>query len=153
MPARWRLRQAAVAELFRGEPQTRIRVEASPDVPLVRGDGPQLQRVVVNVVENALKFSGGDHDVEVKIAPRGDVVEVAVHDHGPGIAAEDADRIFEPFARGGRTRDVPGSGLGLAIARGLAVANGGALRLSAEAGGRGSTFVLERPAARDAADA
>jgi two-component system sensor histidine kinase KdpD len=46
--------EAAVAELFRGESQTRVRVEAAADVPLVRGDGPQLQRVVVNVVENAL---------------------------------------------------------------------------------------------------
>ena len=52
--------EAAVAELFRGEPQTRVRVEAAADVPLVRGDGPQLQRVVVNVVENALKFSRAD---------------------------------------------------------------------------------------------
>jgi len=145
--------EAAVAELLRGEPQTRIRVEVAADVPLVRGDGPQLQRVVVNVVENALKFSEGGQDVEVTIAPRGDVVEVAVRDHGPGVASEDAERIFEPFARGGRTRDVPGSGLGLAIARGLAVANGGELRLSAETGSEGSTFVLELPAARDEAEA
>ena len=145
--------EAAVAELLRGEPQTRIRVEVAADVPLVRGDGTQLQRVVVNVVENALKFSEGGQDVEVTIAPRGDVVEVAVRDHGPGVASEDAERIFEPFARGGRTRDVPGSGLGLAIARGLAVANGGELRLSAETGSEGSTFVLELPAARDEAEA
>ena len=145
--------EAAVAELLRGEPQTRIRVEVAADVPLVRGDGPQLQRVVVNVVENALKFSEGGQDVEVTIAPRGDVVEVAVRDHGPGVASEDAERIFEPFARGGRTRDVPGSGLGLAIARGLAVANGGELRLSAETGSEGSTFVLELPESRDEAEA
>ena len=138
--------QAAIAELFRDEPQTRVRVATAPEVPLVRGDGPQLQRVVVNVVENALKFSPVDREVEVRVAPRGEVVEIAVRDHGPGVAAEDAERIFEPFSRGGRTREVPGSGLGLAIARGLAVANGGDLRLSAEVEGGGSTFVLVLPA-------
>lgn len=141
--------EAAVAELFRGEPQTRIRVAVAADVPLVRGDGPQLQRVVVNVVENALKFSRADQAVDVRVGPRGEVVEIAVRDHGPGVASEDAERIFEPFARGGRTRDMPGSGLGLAIARGLAAANGGALRLSPATDGAGSTFVLELPAARD----
>jgi two-component system, OmpR family, sensor histidine kinase KdpD len=145
--------EAAVAELFRGEPNARIRVEVAADVPLVRGDGPQLQRAVVNVLENALKFSGADQDVEVGIARRGDAVEIAVRDHGPGVASEDAERIFEPFARGGRTRDVPGSGLGLAIARGLAVANGARLRLAAETDGGGSTFILELPAARSEADA
>jgi two-component system, OmpR family, sensor histidine kinase KdpD len=145
--------EAAVAELFRGEPNARIRVEVAADVPLVRGDGPQLQRAVVNVLENALKFSGADQDVEVGIARRGDAVEIAVRDRGPGVASEDAERIFEPFARGGRTRDVPGSGLGLAIARGLAVANGARLRLAAETDGGGSTFILELPAARSEADA
>jgi signal transduction histidine kinase len=102
----------------------------------------------VNVLENALKFSGVDQDVEVGIARRGDAVEVAVRDRGPGVASEDAERIFEPFARGGRTRDVPGSGLGLSIARGLAVANGGGLRLAAATDGGGSTFILELPAAQ-----
>ncbi len=139
--------EAAVAELFRGESQTRVRVEAAADVPLVRGDGPQLQRVVVNVVENALKFSPADGEVEVRIAPRGGLVEIAVRDHGPGVASEDATQIFEPFSRGGRTRDVPGSGLGLAIARGLAVANGGDVQLSTDTPGGGSTFVLALPAA------
>ena len=110
---------------------------------------PQLQRVVVNVVENALKFSPADRDVDVRVAPRGEAVEVAVSDHGPGVASEDAERIFEPFARGGRTRDVPGSGLGLAIARGLAGRQ--RRRRSGSAPHRtaaGATFVLELPAAR-----
>ena len=143
-----RARGGGRRQLFRAN-RIRIRVAVAADVPLVRGDGPQLQRVVVNVVENALKFSRADQTVDVRVGPRGDVVEIAVRDHGPGVASEDAERIFEPFARGGRTRDMPGSGLGLAIARGLAAANGGALRLSPATDGAGSTFVLELPAARD----
>ena len=104
--------EAAVAELFRGEPNARIRVEVAADVPLVRGDGPQLQRAVVNVLENALKFSGADQDVEVGIARRGDAVEIAVRDRGPGrrIRGRRADlrtlRPRGPHAR--RARIGPG---------------------------------------------
>jgi two-component system sensor histidine kinase KdpD len=137
--------EAGVAELFRGEPQDRLRIEMAPELPLVHGDGPQLQRVVVNVVENALKFSPADRPVDIRVAPRGDVVEVAVSDHGPGVAVADADRIFEPFSRGNHTGDVPGSGLGLAIARGLARSNGGELCV-APPDGSGATFVLSLPA-------
>jgi signal transduction histidine kinase len=85
--------------------------------------------------------------VEVRVAARADTVEITVRDHGPGVSADDAERIFEPFSRGARTREVPGSGLGLAIARGLATANGGDLRLLAGPDGGGSTFVLALPAA------
>jgi two-component system sensor histidine kinase KdpD len=137
--------EAGVAELFRGEPQGRVRVEPAPDLPLVHGDGPQLQRVVVNVLENALKFSPADRPVDIRVTARGEVVEVAVSDHGPGVAAADAERIFEPFSRGTRSGDVPGSGLGLAIARGLARSNGCELRL-APRDGEGATFVLTLPA-------
>ncbi|HSD00735.1 MAG TPA: ATP-binding protein [Gaiellales bacterium] len=138
--------EAGVAELFRGEPQGRVRVELAPDLPLVHGDGPQLQRVVVNVIDNALKFSPADRPVGVRVAAHGELVEVAVSDHGPGVAADDAERIFEPFARGAKSGDVPGSGLGLAIARGLARSNGGELRL-APPDGNGATFILSLPAA------
>ena len=138
--------EAGVAELFRGEPQDRVRVEMAPDPPLVHGDGPQLQRVLVNVLENALKFSPADSPVDIRVAPRGEFVEVAVSDQGPGVAAADAKRIFEPFSRGTDSGDVPGSGLGLAIARGLARSNGGELRL-APPDESGATFVLTLPAA------
>jgi two-component system sensor histidine kinase KdpD len=138
--------EAAVAELFRGEPQERVRVRTAPDVPLVHGDGPQLQRVVVNVVENALKFSPVERPVDVLIAPSEVGVEIAVSDQGPGVAADDAERIFEPFARSDRTAEAAGSGLGLAIARGLARANGGELRVADPVDGRGATFSLSLPA-------
>jgi two-component system sensor histidine kinase KdpD len=136
-----------VAELFRGEPQHRVRVELAANLPLVHGDGPQLQRVVVNVIENALKFSPADRPVDIRVTAQGEVVEVSVSDQGPGVAPADAERIFEPFSRGSGSGDVPGSGLGLAIARGLARSNGGELRL-APPDGQGTTFVLSLPAAR-----
>jgi two-component system sensor histidine kinase KdpD len=139
--------EAAVAELVRDGPQERVSIRLAPDVPLVHGDGPQLQRVLVNVIENALKFSSRDDPVGVRVERRGEFVDVAVSDRGPGVSADDADRIFEPFARGSRTGEVPGSGLGLAIARGLTRANGGELRLAPADGDGGATFVLTLPAA------
>ena len=138
--------EAAVAELFRGGPRERVRVRLEPDVPLVHGDGPQLQRVVVNVIENALKFSAKDDPVDVRVAQRGDFVDIAVSDRGAGVDAADAERIFEPFSRGSRPGDVPGTGLGLAIARGLARSNGCELRLAPAGGEGGATFVLTLPA-------
>jgi two-component system, OmpR family, sensor histidine kinase KdpD len=139
--------EAAMGELFRGESQERVRVVPAPGVPLIHGDGPQLQRVVVNVIENALKFSPKDTVVDVRVAQRGAFVDIAVSDCGLGVGAADAERIFEPFSRGTRTGEVPGSGLGLAIARGLARANGGELRLlPAEGLSGGATFVLTLPA-------
>ena len=142
--------EAAVAELFRGEPQTRIRVEVAADVPLVRGDGPQLQRVVVNVVENALKFSRADQRGRGARRPaRRSVVEIAVRDHGPGVASEDARADLRallprrPHARrariGARPRDRP---------RARSRQRRGAVGLSRRRPtAAGSTFVLELPAA------
>jgi signal transduction histidine kinase len=100
----------------------------------------------VNVVENALKFSPVERPVDVLIAPSEGGVEIAVSDQGPGVAADDAERIFEPFARSDRTAEAAGSGLGLAIARGLARANGGELRVADPVDGRGATFSLSLPA-------
>ncbi len=137
--------EAAVEGVSRAGPQSRIRIELGHDVPLVRGDDSQLERVIVNLVENALKFSPTSEAVHVSVAHRPPSVEIAVSDHGPGIAAADAERIFEPFYRSGRPPGVAGSGLGLAIARGLAAANGCTLRLET-AEGSGSRFVLAVPA-------
>jgi two-component system sensor histidine kinase KdpD len=111
---------------------------------LVRGDASQLQRVLVNLIENGLKFSPTGASVRVEVAQRGGFVDIAVVDRGPGVPDEEAERIFEPFHRGAAQRDVPGSGLGLAIARGLAAANGCRLTIE-QAGGGGSRFLLRVP--------
>jgi two-component system sensor histidine kinase KdpD len=72
-----------------------------------------------------------------------------VIDHGPGVAARDRDRIFEPFDRGGTSGEAPGAGLGLAIARGFAEANGGRVAVESRTG-QGATFVLALPLDRAA---
>ena len=121
--------------------ETRFPAEAGP----VRVDGAQLQRVLVNLLENALKFSSPTDPIDVTVEADGDRAVVRIRDHGPGIAETDRDRIFDAFERGSNAG--PGSGLGLAIARGFAEANGG--RVWVDPSNRstgGATFVLELPA-------
>ncbi len=123
------------------------------DLPLVRADSTQLERALVNVLENARKHSGG-HPVSVRaravrtLGGEGDRLIVRVVDRGPGIPPAQVERVFEPFysagtARGGRR----GSGLGLAIARGFVEANGGTLHVESLPG-QGATFVFELPLER-----
>jgi two-component system sensor histidine kinase KdpD len=111
----------------------------------VRVDAAQVQRVIVNLVENAVKFSPPDEHVLVAAAARGGRVVVSVSDHGPGVPESDRAHIFRPFYRG-RSGDQPGSGLGLAIAHGLAVANGATVTLE-PANGAGATLTVSIPAA------
>jgi two-component system sensor histidine kinase KdpD len=137
--------EAAVDELMRGgQQEPPLVLDFAHDPPLVRGDASQLQRVLVNLLENALKFSPPGSEVRVEVRHTGPDVEIAVADHGPGIPAKEADRIFEPFHRGSADPQTPGSGLGLAIARGLAAANGCRLTLDSQPGA-GSRFVLALP--------
>ena len=135
--------EASLDEVVPSDQEARVQVTLAHDPPLVRGDASQLQRVVVNLVENALKFSPPERPVEVSVARAGKLVEIAITDHGPGIPEADRERIFEPFYRSEQP-GVTGSGLGLAIALGLAEANGCRLSVGATPGG-GSRFVLALP--------
>ncbi|HZS24067.1 MAG TPA: DUF4118 domain-containing protein [Gaiellaceae bacterium] len=116
----------------------RVAVTFDEDAPPVEVDAAQLERVLVNLLDNALKFS--DRSVELRVEADGDAVLLHVTDDGPGVA--DRDLVFEPFHSAGERR---GAGLGLAIARGFAEANGA--RVWAEPSERGAHFVLELPVA------
>jgi two-component system sensor histidine kinase KdpD len=116
------------------------------DSPLVRVDVGQVERVLANLIENALHYSRASEPVRVQVSETASEVLVRVIDHGPGIAPGETERIFEPFQRGSRSGEVRGAGLGLAIARGFAEANGGRLWVESRAG-QGATFVLALPLA------
>jgi two-component system sensor histidine kinase KdpD len=123
----------------------RVLVELSEQTPLVRVDAVQVERVLVNLLDNALKFSPPHGDVRVDISRDDRELVIRVSDDGPGLPDDELERVFEPFHTAG-DGERRGSGLGLAIARGLAQANGG--RVWAESHpGRGATFVLALPAA------
>jgi K+-sensing histidine kinase KdpD len=116
------------------------------DSPLVHADLHQVERVVANLVENAVRYSPADEPVRVQVRETGSEVLVRVVDHGPGIPPDEAERIFQPFQRGSLTGPIRGAGLGLAIARGFAEANGGRVWVESHAG-QGATFVLALPLA------
>ena len=134
------LAELALDELSDGE---RVRVDVPADLPPIRTDATQMQRALVNVLENALKFSPPATTVILRAERQGDDVILRVDDQGPGIEPDEAARIFEPFHH---ARGSGGSGLGLAIARGFVAANGGRIWVEQAASG-GASFVLALPMA------
>ncbi|HKW10960.1 MAG TPA: ATP-binding protein [Gemmatimonadaceae bacterium] len=125
-----------------------VQIDA-PHAELLTGifDFTQTLRVVVNLLDNAAKYSPRDSAIDIRASRYGDRLTIAVMDRGPGIPSPERDRIFEPFYRPpGVPPDVRGHGLGLSIARGLAEAEGASVRFAPREGG-GSVFTLELPAA------
>jgi signal transduction histidine kinase len=108
-----------------------VRTELPADLRPARADPEKLQRVLFNLIQNAIRHTPADGSVVVRAAPAGDAVEIEVADTGSGIAADDRDRIFEPFFRGGAqaARSSDGAGLGLAISRAIVEAHGGRIWL------------------------
>jgi two-component system sensor histidine kinase KdpD len=147
-PGDWPVDDLVLQALDDVESGSRVEVVLpEDDSPLVHADMHQAERIVANLVENALRYSPADEPVRVQVRETGSEVLVRVVDHGPGIPPGEAGRIFEPFQRGTLTRPVRGAGLGLAIARGFAEANGGRVWVESHAG-QGATFVLALPVAR-----
>ncbi|WP_020520830.1 sensor histidine kinase [Catelliglobosispora koreensis] len=118
-----------------------VRMRIPVDLPAVSADPGLLERVLVNIVGNALRFSPPEKPPLLKASEHGGWVELRVSDQGPGIPEEDWERVFLPFQRFGDRDNTSGVGLGLALARGLTEAMGGTLRPEATPGG-GLTMVL-----------
>jgi two-component system sensor histidine kinase KdpD len=122
-----------------------VRISLDPDVPPVRADAAHLERAFANLIENALRYSGGQ-PVSVHVNRSGSRAVVRVVDQGPGIGPAERARIFEPFYRGPKSTGDQwgGSGLGLAIAKGFVEANGGTISVDSLPG-QGSSFVVSMP--------
>jgi two-component system sensor histidine kinase KdpD len=127
-----------------GASAIRAEVKSDEGVLLGRFDFVQALRALTNLLENALKHCGGQ-PVELKVGRVGDRLLFRVLDRGPGVPAEETERIFEPFYKAPGSPST-GAGLGLAIARRSAEAQGGAVRLESRPGG-GSVFTLDLAAA------
>jgi signal transduction histidine kinase len=118
-----------------------------PDsVPMVLGDGQALQHCVLNLLDNAVKYSREQKEVRVAVAPRDGMLTLAVADRGIGIPPEDQERIFEKFARveSGLVHTVKGAGLGLSLVEMLVRAHHGRVEV-ASTPGEGSTFTILLP--------
>ncbi len=130
-----------------GERQVVVTGDPSGQVLVGRFDFVHSLHVLANLLENAHKYAPPGTAIELSVMRTGDVLRFTVADRGPGIPEEERERVFQPFYRlAGSPPDVGGVGLGLSIARGLAGAQGGALRYESRPGG-GSLLVFELPAA------
>ena len=126
-----------------GEEARRRAIDYRLDVqarPVIITDGDRVLQIIVNLLSNAFRWTPEGGRIAVELSAENGSVAVAVADNGPGITAEERERIFRPFW----SRDGGGTGLGLAIARELAVALGGRIELVSEPG-LGSRFVLVLP--------
>ncbi|HYW51052.1 MAG TPA: ATP-binding protein, partial [Gemmatimonadaceae bacterium] len=116
----------------------------------VEGDAPRLRQLLLNLVENAIKYTTVGGTVELSLAAEQGAAVLTVKDTGMGIAAADLPFIFERFWRADRARSRAsgrgGTGLGLAISQYIAQAHGGTLTAQSRLG-RGSTFTLTLPGA------
>ncbi|HEY9228734.1 MAG TPA: ATP-binding protein, partial [Gemmatimonadaceae bacterium] len=132
-----------------GTLQGRPVIVDNPHDELLAGkfDSTHSLRALVNLLDNAAKYSPAGSPIDVRVRRRGDRMTIDVMDRGPGVPELERERIFESFYRPpGVPPDVRGHGLGLSIARGLAEAQGGTVRVTSRSGG-GSVFTLELAAA------
>jgi signal transduction histidine kinase len=116
----------------------------------VMGDAEEVRTAISNLIDNAVKYSGRDVEVTVETARLdGAFAEIRVSDHGPGIPKQELKQVFRRFYRvpGPIAARVKGTGLGLYIVRSVAKRHGGRVWAESQGPGRGSTFILELPAA------
>jgi signal transduction histidine kinase len=138
----WTMRQVELAllvdetvEAMRPEARAHgveVRSELDGHQLAAHADPERIQRVLFNLIRNAIRHTPADGSVVVRARPGRDTVEIEVADDGPGIAPDDRPRVFDAFYRGGpdTARDSDGSGLGLAIARAIVEAHGGRIWLA-----------------------
>ncbi len=128
-------------------PRTRnhpLIITVEPDLPLLRFDYVQIAQVLVNLIENAVKYTAHGTAIAVAAHQVPGAVEVSVHDDGPGIPREHQLRLFDKFYRVAAATAAPGVGIGLAISKGLVEAHGGTIWVESEPG-NGTTFHFTLP--------
>jgi two-component system phosphate regulon sensor histidine kinase PhoR len=128
-------------------PATIVRV-FEPGLPPVRVDREALSEALLNLLNNAHKYTGPEKRITVGIKAIGPTVLLSIADNGPGITAPDQKRIFEKFyrARDPLSREIEGSGLGLAMVKHIVKAHGGTVNVASKVG-EGATFTIALPAA------
>jgi signal transduction histidine kinase len=130
-------------------------IDIVPQVDLNRSadvDGERLRIAIVNLLSNAIKYSGHGTRVEIRLRQEDGQAAISVADQGPGIAAGDESRVFDPYYRSERSRasGVPGTGLGLYLVRQIMELHGGEVALVNRPTG-GAVFVLRLPLAQPGA--
>lgn len=144
---------AALRQTQRSLVARQIAVDLPADLPMVAVDLSLMRRALVNLLENAAKYSSAGAEIRLSARAEGDQVRLDIIDKGIGIDPADLQRIFDRFYRGAkRASDVPGSGLGLAICRAFVEANAGRVEAMSQGRGTGATFRVTLPAAKELMD-
>jgi len=123
-----------------------LRVEIEEGIPEIQADRDSLEQAVLNLLHNAMKYSGESREIQLKLHRNGDMAQVDVIDHGIGIVEDNRDRIFGKFFRvpGIENQKIPGTGLGLTIVSHIAESHGGKVEVISRPG-VGSTFSIILP--------
>jgi two-component system, OmpR family, sensor histidine kinase KdpD len=131
--------------------ERRVDVRLDDDLPLLQLDAVLMERVLVNLLENAAKYTPRGTPVRVSASADSESVTLVVHDDGPGLPKGKEESIFEKFERGRKETATPGVGLGLAICRAIVQAHGGTIRAENATGG-GARFLVVLPRGEPPAD-
>ncbi len=107
-----------------------LKTDISPTLPTISADADRLQRVILNLLDNGIKFTPGGGQVTVAVTHQGEEIEISVQDTGPGMSDEELEQVFEPYHRG----QGGGAGLGLTIARAIVEAHGGQMGIESTKG-------------------
>jgi len=136
---------AACAPALKGRP---VRVKLADGLPLLHLDAVLFERVLVNLLENAAKYTPAGSPVDVSASASSSSVAIVIDDHGPGLPPGREEALFSKFERGSKESATPGVGLGLAISRAIVQAHGGTIRGANRAGPsgvEGARFTIELP--------
>ncbi|WP_293222210.1 DUF4118 domain-containing protein [Ottowia sp.] len=132
-----------------------VSTHLADDLPLLHLDATLMERVFVNLLENAVKYTPADSPLEIGAEVRGDEVVIVVDDHGPGLPPGREEAVFEKFERGTRESATPGVGLGLGICRAIVQAHGGSItgaNRQRDGQVRGARFTIRLPVGEPPAD-
>jgi signal transduction histidine kinase len=123
-----------------------LEIATQPDLPAVSADADALQQAILNLLTNAMKYSGHSRRIALRLDGEDGQARIHVEDQGVGISPEDQERIFESFYRAptAENQRIPGTGLGLTIVAHIAKAHGGAVKVVSRLGG-GSAFTIFLP--------
>jgi two-component system sensor histidine kinase KdpD len=126
---------AALQRLRERTQQYQLDIVVNEDIPLLKADCVLLELVVINLVDNAMKYSDKKSVISIKAEMEGDQILVSVFDNGVGIPSEDLAKVFDKFYRIQQPKQVSGTGLGLSICRGIIEAHGGVIWAEKRANG------------------
>ncbi len=121
-------------------------IECAPDLPAVLADRDAIEQAILNLLSNAMKYSGASREIALRLERQERYAAIQVVDHGIGIAPEEQRKVFERFyrARTDENREISGTGLGLTLVEHIASAHGGQVTVKSHIG-EGSTFTLLIP--------